>query len=88
LPVGIRDRDRDARSRRVIGAGAGLAMAMLAAALLVAMAVGAAAPPPQRPNILLFLTDDLDLMLGGMDSVHQPRHIPALRQRGAEVSHW
>ena len=63
-------------------------MAMLAAALLVAMAVGAAAPPPQRPNILLFLTDDLDLMLGGMDSVHQPRHIPALRQRGAEVSHW
>jgi hypothetical protein len=76
------------RLAKFIGGRGGLAMAMLAAALLVAMAVGAAAPPPQRPNILLFLTDDLDLMLGGMDSVHQPRHIPALRQRGAEVSHW
>ena len=46
------------------------------------------AAPPSRPNIVLFLTDDLDLMLGGMDSIHQPRHIPALRARGAEIPHW
>eukprot|EP01047_Picozoa_sp_COSAG01_P002080 COSAG01_NODE_53_length_31352_cov_23.122452_2_plen_186_part_00 len=42
----------------------------------------------RRPNIVLLLTDDLDLMLGGMDDVHQPHHIPALRRRGAEVSNW
>ena len=41
-----------------------------------------------RPNIVFFLTDDLDLMLGGMDQIHQPKHIPALRKRGAEVQNW
>ena len=62
-----------------------MALALAAAGLAT---IAAAAAAPHRPNIVLFLTDDLDLMLGGMDPVHQPTHIPALRARGAEVSHW
>jgi hypothetical protein len=57
-------------------------------ALAAAVLRGAFAAAPHRPNIVLFLTDDLDLMLGGMDPIHQPKYIPALRARGAEVSHW
>ena len=57
-------------------------------ALAAAVLRGAFAAAPHRPNIVLFLTDDLDLMLGGMNPIHQPKYIPALRARGAEVSHW
>ena len=48
----------------------------------------AAAASTTRPNMLMVLCDDLDLVLGGMDAVHQPTHIPALRARGLQLDHW
>ena len=66
-----------------------MSVAAAALALLAGAAAGPRGPrPAARPSIVLFLCDDLDLMLGGMDSAHQPTHIPALRARGAEIPHW
>ena len=70
------------------GSGRMVATQLLAWGLALIASETAAAAAAARPNIVMLLTDDLDLMLGGMDSVHQPTHIPALRRRGAEVRNW
>ena len=69
---------------------------MLLLSLIIA---GASTTTSTKPNIVLFLTDDEDVVLGGFgmggggDTATEPtqplpRHVPALRSRGTLITHW
>lgn len=49
------------------------------------MAASVAAVPP---NIVLFLQDDEDVLLGGFSDKPLPTHIPAMKARGSTITHW